>query len=176
MKQQSLQFTVPNWVKWVIVGIILLMLSAIGYSIYIYQTVERNRSESFTTSEQRILNDTEITDINTITRFHGEAYYHVINGETVDGEQLLAYVNKSDEEEIQTFKIDELMTLETLEKQWLKTCQSCELLYSQYGIRGNIPLLEVTYIDEENRLSYTYFRLKDGTLDSRVSFYSYDFK
>ncbi|GGM23064.1 hypothetical protein GCM10011351_06150 [Paraliobacillus quinghaiensis] len=176
MKQQSLQFTVPNWLKWVLIGVILLVFSGIGYSIYIYQTIEKNRTETFATSEQQILNETEITKVNAITRYHGESYYHVINGQNVDGEELLAYVNKSNEDEVQIFQTDQYMSLESLEKQWLNTCQSCELLESQYGIRGNIPLLELTYIDENDRLTYTYFRLKDGTIDSRVSFSSYNYK
>lgn len=172
MKQQSLLFTVPNWLSWILVGVIMLIIGSIVFSVILYQDVEESKSSDFLTSEERVLEETEITEIVDTSRYHGEIYYNVIEGQTETDVSLVAFVDVSNEEaEIKTFDLTNFIDENTLVSQWRNSCSgSCELLQSQYGIRGNTPLLELSYFDAEDRLSYAYYRLEDGSYDSGVSF------
>ncbi|WP_112181159.1 MULTISPECIES: DUF5590 domain-containing protein [Paraliobacillus] len=172
MKKQSLLFTVPNWLSWILVGFILLIIGIFVYSVILYQTVEANKTSDFSTSEERVLEETAIIEIDDISRYHGEIYYNVVEGQTETGDSILAFVEVSNQEvEIKTFELSNFLDKNTLLSQWQNSCStSCELLQSQYGIRGDTPLLELSYFDAEDRLSYAYYRLDDGSYDSGVSF------
>lgn len=169
MRQQSLLYTVLKWSSIVIVA---LLVSVFLYSVFLYQDIEESKTNDFATSEKRILEETEITEIESISRYHGQVYYNVVEGSTNTGEKLLGFVAISDEPmELEIFELSDLIDKSSLEEKWRDSCAgSCELLQSQYGIRDEIPLLEVSYFDEKDRLSYAYYRLKDGSYDSGVSF------
>ncbi|MFP3393521.1 peptidase M4, partial [Brevibacillus sp. SIMBA_076] len=44
-----------------------------------------------------------------------------------------------------------------------------EILKAKLGFENNIPLWEVTYIDDDNRYSYYYLEFKDGNFLRRYS-------
>lgn len=172
MKKRSLQFTVPNWLSWILVGFIMLIVGSIVFSVILYQNVKENKVSDFLNSEERVLEETEITEIVDISRYHGDLYYNVIKGQTETDESLLAFVEVSNKEaEIKTFELTNFIDKNKLVTQWRNSCSdSCEVLQAHYGIRGNTPLLEISYFDAEDRLSYAYYRLEDGSYDSGVSF------
>ena len=45
-----------------------------------------------------------------------------------------------------------------------------EIYHIQYGIRNEIPLLEIVYLDHSDRLSYDYYHLDTNAYDSGISF------
>ncbi|CQR46665.1 hypothetical protein BN1058_00937 [Paraliobacillus sp. PM-2] len=176
MRQRSLQFTVPNWVKWFLVILFLFLFSLIVYGSNVYQLIQENKIEGFTESEERVLTETDMITVDEISRFHGRQYYHVITGKNEEGEQLLAYVNQSNSDKaISVFSLKRLVNKERIEESWQTACESCQLLQMNYGIRDNVPLLELSYFDNKDRLSYRYYRLDNGEYESGVTL-SNDYK
>lgn len=137
----------------------------------VYQDVQDSKKEGFTESRERVLRETDIETIDHVTRYHGQMYYHVVSGTTDSNEQMLAYVNQSKpEQEVLTFLTSELVQKSKIENQWKSECGNCQLLQSNYGIRSNVPLVELSYFDTSDRLTYRYYRLDNGELESGVSF------
>ncbi|WP_143804805.1 cell wall elongation regulator TseB-like domain-containing protein [Paraliobacillus ryukyuensis] len=171
MRQQSSRFTVPNWIKWTTVILVLCLVAVFVYVGHLYQTIQSNKLSGFAESEERVLNETDMVTVNQTERFHGTDFYHVFIGDNKDGDRLLAYVNQTNkDEEIHTFSLNNLMTKKQLTNQWKNECESCQLLHSTYAIRDTTPLLELTYIDSQNRLTYRYYQLDNGEYESGVSF------
>ncbi|MCZ0701883.1 uncharacterized protein YpmB [Natronobacillus azotifigens] len=171
MKQRSLLSIVPNWLKIGLVVGFLLLIGFLGYGINLYQTIQANKTEDFDQTRRRVIAETELVEIDDISRYHGNAFYHVVTGTTSEDEQVLAYVLvDNDEEEILIYHLSELTSKETVTHTWQEEMDVKELLSKQYGIRGTTPLLEFIYIDANNRLSYDYYRLDDGSYDSGISF------
>lgn len=170
MKQRSLRFIVPNWVKWSLAIGFICLIAVVIYGIYFYQTVEMNRRTEFNLSNERVLEETNMTTVLDISRYHGAEYFHVIRGENSDGEPLLAYINQGAAEDIKLFSLNDFVSKQEIINNWRDNCDDCQLLHAEYAIREDIPLVEITYIDEANRLSYRNYRLDDGTYESGVSF------
>lgn len=172
MRQQSLRSTVPNWLK-IFVGIIIgVFIVFLSYSIYLYQNNQADKFAGYEETEFRIANETKITEIDAITRYHGDEFYHVIEGRTSNGDEVLAYVLIEDdaEQDIQVYYLKDLISSDQIMSEWRSHTDVRKLMTVQYGYRGSTPLLEFIYIDENDRLSYDYYRLDDGTFYSGISF------
>lgn len=176
MRPRSSPSTVPKFLKASLIVIVLVLVGLVGYGVYLYQTIETNKVAGYHETEERIISETAITEVNTIERFHGNTFYHVVTGTTADDVAIIAYVDVENEsEDITFFLLEDLVDQETIINEWQANTDVDELLTAQYGIRGSIPLLEFIYIDGSDRLSYDYYRLEDGSYDSGISF-SNDFK
>lgn len=147
---------------------IILIVFLLGYSVNLYQTVRENKEEGFSDSIARVEAELVVDEIHGIHRYHGEDPYHVIEV-TKDDTRHMVFINLSD---------DEMLVLDTSE--WveesviLATFESTRPVQTirgvSIGIRRTTPLIEIVYRDQNNRLSYDYFRLDDGSYDSGISF------
>ncbi|MFB1049339.1 DUF5590 domain-containing protein [Paraliobacillus sp. JSM ZJ581] len=171
MKRQSLLSIVPSWFKWALAIVFVCLVAVVVYAANVYQDIQGNKREGFVKSEERVLSETKIVEVDKVSRFHGQKYYHVVSGRTKTDEQMLAYVHQSNaEKKIVSFSLKDFVDKEQIESKWQSECGNCRLLQSNYGIRDNIPLLELSYFDHDDRLSYRYYRLDNGEFESGVSF------
>ncbi|MCT2537355.1 DUF5590 domain-containing protein [Aquibacillus koreensis] len=166
MKKQSLRYTVPNWLKLSILVICIIFIAVISYSIYLYSTVQENKKDGFSASIQLAQSETEIKNIKEVTRFHGDIFYHVVTGESGDGEPAVAFVpveeNVDEQSDVLFFLLNDTITRDQVMSEWRQSCVSCELHGINLGLYSDEPVWEVKYINKADRYVFQYFPL-DGS-------------
>lgn len=159
----------PFIISFIIISAVLISLT--GYSIYLYQEVLVGKADGMDITESEIMEQFSLSSVEDISRFHGTEFFHVIEGTTADDKQAVIYVNQSvQEQEPLLFLKDDWVVVDELIKQWEEETSYQELYQIQYGLRNAIPLLEIIYRDQANRLSYDYIRLDNGEFDNGISF------
>lgn len=171
MKKDTSQSITLSRFKILLIFITLVLIAILGYSIFLYQTVLDDKTNEFELTENRVNHELELSTIDEITRYHGTNYFHVVEGMTNENEQVVIYVNQTDQEAdpIVFLKNDWVEETEII-NQWEDETPYQDIHQIQYGIRNETPLLEFVYLDQSGRLSYDYYRLDNGEYDSGISF------
>lgn len=154
-----------TWLKWLIVLSSLLIIGIMVYSVYLYDTILKNKEADFLISEQIVLKQTNLTTIDKIERFHGDVFYHVITGETKDGDKYFAYLPKEKKKEKQKITLinhANILSKRQIKDDWLKNCQSCQLISMTPGLINERPVWEMTYKDKSARYVFDYLSMYDG--------------
>ncbi|MDL4840833.1 cell wall elongation regulator TseB-like domain-containing protein [Aquibacillus rhizosphaerae] len=158
-------FTAPSWFKLSIVVFLIIFFGIISYSVYVYSSVQENKTDGFEQSKVIAKEETELVSVDDVTRYHGDIYYHVVFGETESGESAVAYVPVENEDEsIQFFLTSEFVySREDVLNEWRSECSSCELYGVNLGIHNNLPVWETKYINGEDRFVFKYYPV-DGSM------------
>lgn len=171
MKTNPVQSIKLNRLKIFIGFITAVLIAVIGYSVYLYQYINETKTENYLVTEARVTEELSLNSINNISRYHGTIPYHVVEAITNDQEELLIFVDQSDESApLIVHSKSDLITDEAILSDWKAETTYREIYQTQYGLRNEIPLLEIVYLDQSERLSYDYYRLDNGTYDGGISF------
>lgn len=171
MKTHSVKSIKLNRLKIFIGLITALVLALLGYSVYLYRYIDENKTENYLVTEARVTEELTLKSIDNISRYHGTIPYHVVEAITNDQEALLIFVDQSDESApLIVYSKSDLITDEAILSDWKAETTYREIYQTQYGLRNEIPLLEIIYLDHSERLSYDYYRLDNGVFDSGISF------
>lgn len=150
---------------------ITIVIALIGYSVYLYQYINETKTVNYHVTEVRVIEELSLDSIDNISRYHGTIPYHVVEAKTNDQEELLIFVDQSDESaSLIVYSKSDLITDEAILADWKADTTYQEIYQTQYGLRNEIPLLEIVYLDHSDRLSYDYYRLDNGSYDSGISF------
>ncbi|SDB91088.1 Uncharacterized protein YpmB [Pelagirhabdus alkalitolerans] len=169
--RQAQSFELNRW-KIVVLIMVMLFLMVLTYLVYVYYSFEQSAQQGFDETIERIQTNDASFEVDSITRFHGDHHYHVVQGER-EGEDLIIFVNQSDDEtEPVEFNQEDLEDEEQLLSDWESTNTYQDIHQTNIGIRQNTPLFEIIYRDQQGRLSYDYYRLDTGEYDSGISFAS----
>ncbi|SDL67517.1 DUF5590 domain-containing protein [Sediminibacillus halophilus] len=171
MEKLSLPFTVPSWVKWAVVIFILVFIGALGYSIYLYNSIQQDKEAGFQTSADRAVAETALEKAENVSRYHGNILYHVVTGTTDDGSEAIAYVPAEQKDgKIVIFRTEDLVSEQSILQSWNNDCSNCELLETNLAIENDQPLLELKYIDDRDRYVLHYYSLTDGSSGDHFRF------
>ncbi len=162
MEKQYLPFTVPDWLKWLSAAILVMLIVLIGYTFYFISGIQKEKESGYPEAAERAVEETNISEVSDVSRYHGDTLYHVISGQTEDGSDAIVYVPEGEDTSIQFFLEDNLIPVDQLLSEWRGACNSCELIDSVLAIDGEEPLLEIKYIDKNNRFVLEYYSLSDG--------------
>lgn len=151
-----------------LIGIVVMLLA---YCIYLYQYINQSKADMFENTLARVNNELKLDSIKQISRYHGTVFYHVVEAETIDNEAIVVFVDQTDElKELIVYSKSDWIADNDIINQWKLDVNYQEIYHIQYGLRDDIPLLEIVYLDQNNRLSYDYYRLENGEYDSGISF------
>lgn len=171
MKTHPVQSIKLNRLKIFIGLLTALVIALIGYSVYLYQFINETKTDNYLVTEARVTEELTLNSIDNISRYHGTIPYHVVEAIRNDQEELLIFVDQSDESAaLIVYSKSDLVTDETILSDWKAETTYQEIYQTQYGLRNEIPLLEIVYLDHSDRLSYDYYRLDNGAYDSGISF------
>lgn len=171
MRTDTVQSIKANWIKisFVFVGLIIISLTA--YSIHLYQLIDQSETVDYEVTENRVNQELALSSIEEISRYHGTTYFHVVEALSTEEKELIIFVNQADQsEELIIFTKEELVSDTEIVDKWKEETEYEKIHQIQYGIRNEIPLIEIIYIDQNQRLSYDYYRLDNGEYDSGISF------
>ncbi|HDR7792613.1 TPA: DUF5590 domain-containing protein [Bacillus luti] len=162
--------------KWIFTIIIVIVASGI-YGAYVYNKAMGKKIPKEEKSIEIAKEKAKLTKVKSIDYFNGESSYTVVQGTDEKGEQLIVWVPEKKGDTVVRKKSEGISEKEavqrTVEQIGDENKESKnkpkEILKVKLGFENNIPLWEVTYIDDENRYSYYYLAFKDGQFLRRYS-------
>lgn len=170
MKKLFSRFTELEFIVGCLIVILVSSLFAVGYSMYLYRVVMDDKESGMATAETSAIENSSLSEVKAIERYHGSDLYFSIEGITDKGEEAIVFVSGSNKEpaEVTTFLLKDLLSKDEMISSWRQQCNACSLIDYNWAIENKTPLLEVTYISENNRYVMEYFALEDGTTYQRL--------
>ncbi|QKY69187.1 DUF5590 domain-containing protein [Lentibacillus sp. CBA3610] len=160
--------TVPNWLKWTLGIVGLLIIAFLIFAIYLYQAAQGNRTAAYDQVAEEVLQETELTAISSIERFHGENAYYIVYGETDHEEnKIVFYPFDLDQSSIISLNQSEIVSEETVRANWNNQCNSCKMIDITPAVISDgddqQPAWEITYEDNSGRYVMEYLSVSDGS-------------
>lgn len=149
--------------KWVFISIIVIFLFAIIQSAYLYH----NASKPFSIEQERAIkiakNSVEINDILEVTFFNGDESYQVVRALDEQNEEIIIWVPEKKPDDIMIEKARNGLTEEQVEKYARSEFDIKKLQNVRIGMKYNIPVWEITFIDSNDRYSFYYLHFDGKT-------------
>ncbi|GEM01426.1 Uncharacterized protein YpmB [Halolactibacillus halophilus] len=169
MKQQSSQFIELNYPK-IIVGILLLIgIVGAGYSVHLYSVIREAEDDDFDSSIARVKAAYDIGEIDEVTRFHGDVFYHVIHTSDEDSVTYY-YVDQSDQSaDITVYTAQSSDPIQPILATFLSERPNNDISRVNVGLRQQVPIVEIISTTTTESVRYDYYRLTDGTYESGIT-------
>lgn len=154
-----------------VIGIFMIVgIGIFGYSIYLYQAIVENKETGVGQAEVAALENSPLTEIETVSRYHGSDLYYIAEGLNEEGEETIVFVPESESEnlDISSFLLQDLVSEEQVLSTWNSQCNECELIKYNWAMENGTPLMEVTYISQNDRYVLEYYSLEDGETYQRL--------
>lgn len=157
-------------IKWMLIGLSLLLVVVFIYSAMIYKEIEENKKRGMPETEERVKQETDLTEIEKIESFNGAESYHVVYGVDKDEVKVILLVALNTEEDIITINQEEIISQEKIQEQWTKRCSKCKMIKITPGIVDEEIVWELTYRDEVGHYVLEYLSIIDGEQIERLRF------
>lgn len=153
--------------KWLFIVLAIVILSIVCFSIF-YMSIRSPIKDDRERAIQYVLSETDIKEVIDVSFYNGSNHYQVITGMDEKGEEWIAWYSEEEDKLIKRRKSQGLSENEVLNivKQQLEVKKIKNI---RLGIENNLPVYEVTYIDDEDRYAYYYLTFNDGTFVKRYS-------
>ncbi|MES9780413.1 MULTISPECIES: cell wall elongation regulator TseB-like domain-containing protein [Bacillus cereus group] len=162
--------------KWIFAIIIVIVASGI-YGAYVYNKAMGKKIPKESKFVEIAKEKAKLTKVKSVDYYNGKSAYIVVQGTDEKGEQLIVWVPEKKGNTVVRKKSEGISEKEaiqrTLEQVGNESKESKskpkEIMKVKLGFENDVPLWEVTYIDDDNRYSYYYLEFKDGKFLRRYS-------
>lgn len=164
-----------RWMPLFIVILSFVLITCLIYIVYLYNAIQTGKTKGFTETEEYILANTDLVNIEAIEPFYDQHTYHVVFGMTKDEEQQIIFIPINDETDNATSDItvvdqSDIIPKEQVLQQVNDQCQKCKIMQVQPAIIDENPLWEITYRDTSNRFILDYISMYDGSRFEQLRF------
>jgi|SRR5699024_7745866 len=151
-----------------IIAILILIITCLLYGYYIYSTAMKNKENQFDESKSYVLSEGYLKKIDQAESFHELDSYHIFFGESNEGEDSIAFLPLSSDEDAIILKQDDIIDKSEAKESIEKNCSNCSKIDVKPAMINDRPLWEITYFDERNRYNMDYISMLDGSLYERL--------
>ncbi|MFC0523185.1 DUF5590 domain-containing protein [Pontibacillus salicampi] len=145
-------------------GLGIIAFIAVLFFSGMYIQIMGEKTDTYNQSEQQALNQTELSSVHHVSRYHGPIRYDIVAGVTKEGKKGYAFIPKDTEQaNISYVALSDVLTEDSMKQQWQSTCNACELIDIIPAHDGSIPLWEVTFTDSNERYAIQTFNMKSGS-------------
>ncbi|CAI8700624.1 MULTISPECIES: cell wall elongation regulator TseB-like domain-containing protein [Bacillus] len=146
--------------KWIFA--IIIVIVAIGlYGVHVYNATMEKKIPKESKVVEIAKEKAKLTKVKTVDYYNGKSSYAVVQGVDEKGEQIIVWVPekkgnvlvRKKNEGISEKKALQIVAGERKPK---------ELVKAKLGAENDVPLWEITYIDQEGRYTYYYLEFQDG--------------
>lgn len=162
--------------KWIFTIIIVIVASGI-FGAYVYNKAMEKKIPKESKSVEIAKEKAKITKVNTVDYYNGKSSYTVVQGTDEKGEQLIVWVPDKKGNVLVKKKSEGISKKETLQKLAEQATgegaepkpKPKEIIKVKLGAQNDIPLWEITYIDQEDRYTYYYLEFQNGVYAGHYS-------
>ncbi|CAM4102928.1 peptidase M4 [Bacillus manliponensis] len=148
--------------KWIF-GVSIIVLVVILYGAYLYNTTMDKKLPKESKIVETAKKKGKLTEVTNIDYYHFKTSYAVVEGVNEKGDQCIVWVPEKKGDVLVHKKNEGISEKEA--KQIVAAeaeAKPKEFVKVKLGAENNVPLWEVTYIDQEDRYTYYYLEFKDG--------------
>ncbi|PEF74385.1 peptidase M4 [Bacillus pseudomycoides] len=146
--------------KWIFAIIIVIVVIGL-YGVHVYNATMEKKIPKESKVVEIAKEKAKLTKVKTVDYYNGKSSYAVVQGVDEKGEQIIVWVPekkgnvlvRKKNEGISEKKALQIVAGERKPK---------ELVKAKLGAENDVPLWEITYIDQEGRYTYYYLEFQDG--------------
>ncbi|EMA6341936.1 DUF5590 domain-containing protein [Bacillus cytotoxicus] len=163
--------------KWIFA--IIIVIVAIGlYGVHVYHATLEKKIPKESKVAAIAKEKAKLTKVKSVDYYNGKSAYAVVQGVDEKGEQLIVWVPEKKGKVLVRKKSEGISEKQAIQKmmEYLEAVNKeskpqlpKEIVKVKLGIEKDVPLWEITYIDQEGRYKYYYLRFQDGEF---AAFYS----
>lgn len=170
MKKLFSRFTALELLLGLLIVLVIVGVAILGYGIYLYQAAIGSKEAGITQAEEIAMENSPLKEIETTGRYHGSELYFIVEGSDEEGKELIVFVPDPESElnKVQSFLRDDLFSEDEVLSSWNGQCSGCSLIKYNWAIENETPLMEVTYISQNDRYVLEYYDLKNGGTYQRL--------
>ena len=155
-----------KWILSVLVVAVVFICSAMG----ILYTVAKNPQDTEFERVSKLVQDQELIDeVETVYSYNSVKSYIAVIGTTAEQEPVAYLVDKENYQSAFEVRLSTGVTQEYAEDLVKENQAVKEILYTKLGYEEVGPVWEVTFVNEDNALSYTYVNFITGEWWKRIS-------
>ncbi|VEF47995.1 Uncharacterized protein conserved in bacteria [Bacillus freudenreichii] len=147
--------------KWLAIFLACIFIMAgIGGCVYskAMEPVKAGRADA----EARLYSETDIKNVDEFYLYNGSQTYYVVIGKDSKGTETVAWIPDSKKEKIHVKKLSEGVSKKTAVNKLLNEKKTKEILGVRLGMEKNLPVWELSYLDENSNLNYYYIHFDTG--------------
>ncbi len=153
--------------KWIFLTILILVIG-FWQAFSVYNTAMEPKHEKEQQAIEIAKAQANIHTINEVTTYYGSESYQVVKGNSDENVPLIVWIAE-DSGEIVIKRQDEGLRKEDVVNRLVSERNPQEIRSVKLGMEKNIPLWEVIYLNENNRLTYYYSDFETGDLLKRTT-------
>ncbi|MBE4910250.1 DUF5590 domain-containing protein [Bacillus luteolus] len=153
--------------KWIFLSILILVIG-FWQAISVYITAMEPKREIEQQAIEIARAQANIHTIYEVTTYYGSESYQVVQGISDENVPLIVWIAENSDE-IVIKRQDEGLRKEDVVNRLVSERNPQEIRSVRLGMEKNIPLWEVIYLNENNRLTYYYSDFETGDLLKRTT-------
>ncbi|WP_259417145.1 cell wall elongation regulator TseB-like domain-containing protein [Bacillus toyonensis] len=155
--------------KWIFAIIIVIVASGI-YGAYVYNKAMDKKIPKESKSVEIAKEKAKLTKVTSVDYYNGKVAYTVVQGVDEKGEQTIVWVPDKKGNVLVKKKSEGISEKEALQKLAEQATgkgdepkpKPKQIVKVKLGAENDIPLWEITYIDQEDRYTYYYLEFQNG--------------
>ncbi len=170
MIQQSSQSTVPNWLKWLLLIVMVIGLISCAFIIWMYVHIENDKTSQFDQASKIAIQQTDLASVENVELYNGAQTVHIVHGSTSQSQGLTVLVNVKNKNILASVTDKERISKAQLKKEWMNSCSSCTFKDIRMGYEEEQAVYELTFIDDKNRYVFDYYLPNGEKFQQRFAF------
>lgn len=165
------QFNI-NWSRVLFIVLLFCIIFVIIYSTITYRYIVQSRTDGFAEAKSFVLDNSKIETVNDLSYFQAEEGFFTFSGKDKEDNRYYVFLQDNEtfsKETLYTVQSSKQISAEQVEQTLIQSCSQCDLIKTQLAIINEIPLWELTYIDESNRYVMEYKYLENGKTFEKIS-------
>lgn len=153
--------------KWILAAV-LTLVAVILYSMYIYKDTMNGKLLGEAKAITVATEEANLTNITSVDYYHGISSYKIIQGTDTKGVHWIVWVPEK-KGKVLIKKLNDGVSQQEAIQIVMKERNPKEIVKVKLGAESDIPLWEITYIDQEDRYTYYYLNFIDGKYEGYYS-------
>jgi uncharacterized protein YpmB len=153
--------------KWIL-ATALAVVAVILYSVYIYKDTMNGKLEGEAKAISIATQQADLSKVTAVDYYHGVSSYKIVQGTDKKGAHWIVWVPDK-KGKVLIRKLRDGISQQEAIQIVMKERNPKEIVKVKLGAESDIPLWEITYIDQENRYTYYYLNFIDGKYEGYYS-------
>lgn len=147
--------------KWLLIIFSTAFILA-AFSFSFYSKAINPKKQALEVAEKRMLAETDLTAIKQFYLYYGAESYFVVIGKKKNGEEAIAWIPEDEKKKVLVKKVSDGITKQEAMKKLEREKVPKEFLSVKLGLEKDLPVWELTYLDEKDQLNYYYIHFDTG--------------
>lgn len=147
--------------KWLAI-ILSCILLIVGIGGCVYSKAKAPIKKARVAAEERLKKETDIKDVDEFYLYNGSSTYYAVIGKNSKGQEMAAWIPANKKEKVHVKKMSDGVSKQDALNKLLSEKKPKEVLGVRLGMEKELPVWELSYLDENSNLNYYYIHFDSG--------------